>query len=425
MQQHNSLGDQRGKDPVDYLASETYQKTRLPVSEATTLIPNAYHRDDFFTLETQQLWNRGWVCVGYECQVKEPGDVMVIELQGQSLLIVRDKSNEIRSFHNVCRHRGSKLVTEQTHCSVIRCPYHGWGYGLDGQLLGAPYFQGLDVPPQAAELFRIRAEEEGKFCKEDYGLLPVRVDSWGGLLFVNLSGDACPLSEWLGDLPDRYRRYPLNELQLVCRKDYSISANWKLIAENFMEYYHLPSVHPELCNISGFENHYRCQGPGMYTGMCTSPLTVDPQTVRLDLPVFPGLNPTEAESVYFIMLFPNVALWIFPNHMLTLLFRPESPTLTVESMDMLVHPSALEDPGNDESFRHIMEFWDMVNRQDIDIVERVQKGLSSGAYPGGRMCYAFEEPVHRFQNMVIDCMLGIHRIPPGDPQEDGAADRLN
>jgi choline monooxygenase len=94
-------------------------------------------------------------------------------------------------------------------------------------------------------------------------------------------------------------------------------------------------------------------------------------------------------------------------------------------MDMLVHPSALEDPENDERFRQIMGFWDMVNRQDIDIVERVQQGLSSGAYPGGRMCYAFEEPVHRFQNMVIDRMLGIHRIPPGDPQEDGAADRLS
>lgn len=400
---------------TDYRDPATYAATRLPVSEATTLIPDAYYRDEFFAVESDQVWNSGWVCIGYECQVRRPGDVHVAEANKQSVMIVRDKEEKLHAFHNVCRHRGSRLVSEDTRCSVIRCPYHSWGYSLDGRLLGAPYFQGLDVPPQAAEQFKMRAEEQGTFCKEDYGLIPVRVDSWGGLLFVNLSGDACSLDTWLGDLPERYSRHPLNELQLVRSKQYQIAANWKLVAENFMEYYHLPWVHPELCNISGFENHHRCQGPGMYTGMCTSPLSVDPNTVRLDLPAFPGLNPTEAESVYFVMLFPNVALWIFPNHLLTLLFRPDGPTSTIESMDMLVHPQAAEDSGNDEEFDHIVQFWDMVNKQDIDIVQQVQQGLSSPRYPGGRMCYEFEEPVHRFQNMVIDRMLGIERIPPGDP----------
>lgn len=401
----------------DYLDPSTYESTRLPVGEATTLIPDAYTGDEFFALEAQQLWNCGWVCVGYESQVSSPGDLIATDIHEQPLLLVRDKASQLRAFHNVCRHRGARLVEEDSHCSVIRCPYHSWGYGLDGRLLGAPYFQGLDVPRHAAEHFKMCAEQKGAFRKEDYGLLPVRVDSWGGLLFVNLSGDACSLNEWLGDLPQSYSRYPLDELKLVRRKQFSISANWKLVAENFMEYYHLPGVHPELCNISGFDNHHRRQGPGMYTGMCTSPISVDPNTVRLDLPVFPGLNATESESVYFILLFPNVALWIFPNHMLTLLFRPESPTSTVESMDMLIHPSAGEDSACEEKLSHIMDFWSMVNQQDIDIVERVQRGLLSQAYPGGRMCYHFEEPVHRFQNMVIDRMLGIDRIPPGDLDE--------
>lgn len=397
-----------------YLDPETYRLTRLPVDKATTLIPDAYRSDEFHQLEAQRLWHRSWQCVGYVSQVREPGDVTVVSVGNDSLMIARDKTNEIHAFYNVCRHRGVKLLSKSTHCSVIRCPYHSWGYSLDGRLLGAPYFQGLDVPPQALERFRNRAEAEGDFCKEDHGLLPVRLDTWGGLLFVNLSGDARPLEEWLGDLPQRFCRYPLDELQLVRRKEYKIAANWKLVAENFMEYYHLPTVHPELCNVSGFDNHHRFQGPGMYTGMCTSPLTVDPETVRLDLPAFSGLNATEAESVYFIMLFPNIALWVFPNHLLTLLFRPEHTAITLEHMDMLVHPSILEDPDNEEQLDHIMEFWDLVNLQDVDIVQSVQQGLTSSAYQGGRMCYEFEEPVHRFQNMVIDRMLGIEHIPPGD-----------
>ena len=411
MKQHDTS---RCSDSIDYRDPQTYASTRLPVGEATTLIPSAYRCQDFFELETEQVWRRGWVCVGYACQVSSPGEVLVAEVHDLSVLIVRSKQGDLNAFHNVCRHRGVKLVAEDSRCSVIRCPYHSWGYSLDGKLLGAPYFQGLDVPPQAIERFKNQAEQQGNFCKEEYGLLPVRVETWGGLLFVNLSGDARPLSEWLGDLPDRYARYPLDELQLVSRSEYSITANWKLVAENFMEYYHLPSVHPELCNISGFDNHHRCQGPGMYTGMCTSPISVDPSTVRLDLPSFPGLNAKENDTIYFILLFPNVALWIFPNHMLTLLFRPASPQLTIESMDMLIHPSAREEPELEEKLRHIMDFWDMVNKQDIDIVQRVQQGLSSGAYPGGRMCYEFEEPVHRFQNMVIDCMLSIDRTPLGD-----------
>src|SRR5205814_7897120 len=138
---------------------------------------------------------------------------------------------------------------------------------------------------------------------------------------VNLDGRAQPLREWLGDLPERFARYPLHALRLVRRRPFQIAANWKLIAENFMEYYHLPWVHPELCNISGFKDHYRYQGPGMYTGMVTVPLTYDATTVDLDLPPMPGLDQAERQTAYWILIFPNVALFLLPNHLFTLLFR--------------------------------------------------------------------------------------------------------
>jgi choline monooxygenase len=118
------------------------------------------------------------------------------------------------------------------------------------------------------------------------------------------------------------------------------------------------------------------------------------------------------------MLFPNLALWIFPHHLVTLLFWPKSESLTLEHMDMLVHPEALAVDGIDAALDRVMDFWWFVNGQDVTLVERVQAGVQSEPYRGGRMCFHFEEPVHRFQNMVADLMTGTIRVPPGDAKEE-------
>jgi choline monooxygenase len=252
--------------------------------------------------------------------------------------------------------------------------------------------------------------------KEDYGLLPVRAEAWGCFVFVSLDPDVRPLAEWLGDLPERLARHPLADLRLVSRRTIEVGANWKLVAENFMEYYHLPWVHPELNTVSNFGNHERYQGPGMYTGMCTTPLTRDPG-LPIDvgaLPAMPGLDARDAETAYWILLVPNLALFLLPNHLFTLLLRPDGPDRTVEHADLLVHPRTLEEPDVQAKLDAIFAFWDMVNAQDIAAVERVQMGLRARAYGGGRMCYRFEEPIHRFQNIVIDLMTGLRRVPAGD-----------
>src|SRR5688572_12264379 len=130
---------------ADYTAEQTYAATRLPVEQATTLIPSAYRCQDFYRLEQERVWAGGWVGVGYVDQVRDPGQILVAEVCGQSILIVRGTDGVLRGFHNVCRHRGSMLVAESCKRDVIRCPYHSWGYALDGKLIGAPYFKGLDV----------------------------------------------------------------------------------------------------------------------------------------------------------------------------------------------------------------------------------------------------------------------------------------
>src|SRR5262245_12971580 len=122
----------------DYTCEETYQATRRPLELASTLIPDCYREIDFHDIERERVFAAGWVCVGYTAQVRQPGDVLPAQVAGQPLLIVRDKAGQLRAFYNVCRHRGSLLVDAAGNQSVIRCPYHAWGYALDGRLLGAP-----------------------------------------------------------------------------------------------------------------------------------------------------------------------------------------------------------------------------------------------------------------------------------------------
>jgi choline monooxygenase len=212
--------------------------------------------------------------------------------------------------------------------------------------------------------------------------------------------------------------YGLESWEIQATRPYEIQANWKLIAENFMEYYHLPWVHPELVKVSRVNDHYRYQGPGMYTGMTTTPVSRDENSVWLDLPAHDGVQGADLTSGRFMMIFPNVALSILPNHAFVMVLEPLGAGTTLEKTYLMTHPDTMRTQASTDALQRLHSFWDDVNREDIDIVERVQKGISTPEYRGGRMCYRFEEPLHRFQNMVIDRMVGIDRVPPGDGRED-------
>lgn len=408
----------RSLNAADYMQEETYHYTRLPVELAFTLLPQAYTCPDFYEVEQEKVFGKSWVMVGFIEQVQKPGDVIVAEVAGQPVMVTRDKSGRLQAFYNVCRHRGAKLLPDD--CTRVkayrfRCPYHSWAYDLEGNCIGTPLFEGSDIPQDQQAIFDM--SQTKKFDRADYGLFPVHVDSWGFLIFVNLDPGAAPLTEQLGDLPERFANYRLAEWRMVRQKTYDIQANYKLIGENFMEYYHLPWVHPELIQVSRMEDHYRWQGPGMYTGMTTTPISQNSNSGGwLGLPPLASLNEANRVSARFIWLFPNIAINILPNHFFIMQTQPLSSDRTIEQTYLMAHPESLANEGSETAVEELLQFWDLVNRQDIDIVEQVQIGLSTKVYQGGRMCYHFEEPLHRFQNMIIDHMVGIHRIPPGDEQ---------
>ena len=380
--------------------------TRVPVTEATGLDPAAYTSDAFFEDEQSEVFARAWVCIGLAAEAV-PGRMLVREVGRRSVLITRGEDGSLHGHLNSCRHRGTELA--EADCDIantIRCPYHRWGYALDGSLKSTPRFE--DVP-------------RDDFDPADHHLVPVRVETWGVLLFACLSDETVPLYEWLGDLPERMDGYGLDEWHVAETQSLDISANWKLISENFQEYYHLTWVHPELAKVSRVDDHYRYQGSGMYCGQTTTPVSGDDRDDWLALPPAVGLDASDSVSSRFVAIFPNVLLSVLPNHVFVMQLDPVSPGLTRERCTWLLPPGS--DP-TEEAFGQTRTFWLDVNAEDIDIVERGQRGLTRGAVPAGPLSPRFEEPLHRFHNMLADLMLSPSTstlpIPQGDDGSHGS-----
>jgi choline monooxygenase len=403
--------------PDAFLDEETYRATRLPVDLASTLIPDAYTSEAFHDLERERVFARSWVPVCVTDELREPGSFVVVEVAGRSLIVCRDRSGELHAHHNVCRHRGARLVEEERGCveRFFQCAYPAWAYGLDGACLGTPLFTPeAGIPADQEDAFDMSGVRA--FDKADFGLHPARAEAWGCVVFVCLDVDAPPLAEELGDLPSRLAGFRLDEHRLLRRADYEIAANWKLIGENFMEYYHLPWVHPGLVKVSPLKAHHRWQGSGMYVGFCTSPIAANTEDGGWQgLPALSTLDESDSISARFAWVFPSIAINALPNHTFLMITRPTAAGRTSETVYLLAHPEGA-DVAAESEIDALMAFWDEVNREDIAIVERVQRGLADPAYTGGRMCYRFEESVHRFQNMLIDRMLGIRRVPEGDAE---------
>ena len=382
--------------------------TRTAVTSATGLHPGAYGDPGFHSSEQRQVFERAWVCVGLAEEVADPGRLIVRRLGSRSIIITRGNDGTVRGFLNACRHRGTELAeADCTIANTIRCPYHRWGYGLDGSLIATPFFE--DVP-------------RDRFDRADHGLVPVRVDTWGVLLFACLDPATVPLTEWLGDLPERLAGYRLDGWRKQEEQTVNIEANWKLISENYQEYYHLRWVHPELSKVSRVDDHYRYQGGGMYCGQTTTPVSAADGDGWLTLPPEEGLDHSDGCSGRFLAIFPNVLLSVLPNHVFVMRLDPVAPGLTTETCTFLLPGAGLD--ADEAAFAATREFWLEVNAEDIDIVERAQRGLTAGAVPAGPLAPRFEEPLHRFHNMLADCMtldsLAGLVVPAGDRR--GATD---
>jgi Rieske 2Fe-2S family protein len=334
-----------------------------------TLPREAYLSPEAFAAERERIFWREWFCVGREEELPAPGDYVVKDVAGESVLLVRTRDGSVAGHYNVCRHRGSQLVPEcrAGHFSGgIRCPYHSWTYTLDGELRTAPFL-----------------DEGDGIDRRELHLHPVGVERWGGFVFVNLTpGESAGLPAQLGGVPERLRRYPLEELRVGRRIVYEVAANWKVMLENYNECYHCGPVHPELCRLvpafrerGGSDLDWErgiAHREGAWTFTQSGTTTREP---------FEGLDEDERVRHKGELIYPNFMLSLSAEHVAAFLLFPLGPDRTTIVNEFLFHPREMAKPGFDPS--DAVEFWDLVNRQDWAICESVQQGMSSRVFRRG------------------------------------------
>jgi glycine betaine catabolism A len=357
----------------------------MPLGAET--LPAAYYTDPrYFERELDALFRSMWICAGRTEEVARPGQFVLREVAGDSMIITRSADGGLHAFHNVCRHRGTRLCTDAAgHFSgSIQCPYHAWTYGLDGRLIGAPHMD--DVP---------------HFRKEDFPLHRVHVEAWDGHVFVNVATTPPPLAVQLADLPDKFRSWRMEVLRLGRRIVYDVKANWKLIVQNYNECLHCPNLHPALNRLSHYlsgENeplHASYMGGRMDLRPGIETLSLDGLCRRA---LLPDLASDDRRRVYYYAIFPNMLLSLHPDYMMVHTLWPIAPDRTVNVCEWHFHPSELAREDFDAS--DAVDFWDMTNRQDWHVCELSQAGISSRAYTPGPYSNR-EDLLYAFDRMIV------------------------
>lgn len=361
-----------------------------PLAEAVGLPSEAYTDPAFFTRERERL-ARTWVAVAAASDVPKPGDLLPLEVGGQPVLLVRGQDGEIRAFHNVCTHRGLQLVEAAGNQRLLRCPYHAWAFDLEGQLRATPHFGGIDCHTLDG------------FDPAAHGLKPIRLALWFDLILLNLSGGAPDFATHAAPLLERWQAYDLGAARHAARLDFTVAANWKLLVENFCDTYHLPFIHPQVNEYSKAEDHYDViEGNMVGTGNRTATREGAPES----LPPFPGLPAALRRTGEFLTLFPNVLIFLMPDHYFTVTVTPLEAGRSHERLDFYFVGAAATDEAHAVRRAEVLDLWAELNRQDIAIVERLQRGRVSRAFEGGCFTPALEAPIHHVQSLVAEMMAG-------------------
>jgi Rieske 2Fe-2S family protein len=341
--------------------------------------------------EREAWFGGGWVSVGREEDALTKGAYFLAQVAGESVIVIRGDDGELRAFYNLCRHRGATLVEEPCGALVrFQCPYHAWVYDLQGNLR----------PPRHTEVL------EG-FDPAEWGLVPVRLAAWQGFVFVDLSGEAPPLAETLGDLPGHLARYELAGLRRARRIEYDVAANWKAIVENYEECYHCPGVHPQLNKITPYNLGEYLPGEGPWIGSWME-VVGEHETLSLDggahgRPPLAGTRPEDLKRVYYFVLWPNLLISLHPDYLMSHWLWPEEPGRTRVVCEWFFDPATMARADFDPE--DAIGFWDLTNRQDWHVCELQQAGTRSRAYTAGRYS-GIEGSVHAFDLMVADRYAG-------------------
>jgi len=343
------------------------------LSRASTIPGRWYTDPDMLEAERRAVFARTWQAVGRAGWVAAPGSYFGCEIAGEPVLVVRGEDGVLRAFSNVCRHRGALLAEGQGCGPVIRCPYHGWTYKLDGSLFGQPEFEGV------ADWDRSRV------CLPRF-----QVTEWGPFVFVNQDAAVPPLAEVLGAIPGEVAQIgcAIDRLRFSYRRDYVIACNWKVYIDNYLEGYHLPAAHPGLYRELDYAQ-YRVD-PYRYYSSQIAP-------IREGSPRY-GFQDSSRQALYY-WIFPNFMLNVYPDNLSSNIILPLGPEQTLTIFEWFAY--------SDEAVQQAtIDFSDEIQQEDIRICESVQRGLRSRNYNQGRFSVKRENGVHHFHGLLDEFLRG-------------------
>ena len=370
-----------------------YAGVRRAWDTAETLPPWCYTSPEFFERELDRVFRRTWNCIGHTSRVAEPGDYFTLDYARVPLIVVRGKDRKIRAFVNSCRHRNSRVADGSGNCKHgFTCPYHNWSYDTQGRLTATPMF-----------------EESDAFKRADNPLMPVRLEIWAELMWINLDPDAPDLHAYLGDLPERVAPYRPDGSICPWRKEWTINANWKLYYENFSEGYHVPFVHKgTLANQKVVGR--KLEEPEIPNGEYVSHFTrhAGPRAVLVGDRHFPPMSylpPALLEGTFYPAVNPASMLAYTLDSMWAVELYPEAPDRTRLACSFMFPPEIAERDDFEEILPNYVKRFEIVLGEDIVMAEVQHKGVDTPILPSGRFT-GMDRLVHMIDNWVLDRVIG-------------------
>ena len=373
-----------------------------PIEEAHGLPNECYTSPEYQMIEREKIFKDKWTVIGVASSVPNQGDAKPYNLLGIPLVILRDRGNKIRVFHNVCSHRGFKLLSKAcTLKNVLRCPYHSWSYDFEGKLIATPHIGGFNI------------HESEKFDKSKSNLKEIRSKVWMDIIFININNNEIEFNEYIKPLEDRWSKFISKQDQnsLVRSKDYgyfnlNVKSNWKFAIENYCESYHLPTIHPELNKVSNISEHYHIQGlPNRFAGQGSKKYS---QLIKGNKSFnnFKNWPKDLSKNSEYIALFPNVMIGLHIDHFYAFWLEPISINETKEHLAMYY---VGDNSANGNELKNMRKensnFWKGVMSEDIKAIEGMQEGRNSPIYNGGNFSPAMDNPTHEFHKWVVGNLL--------------------
>jgi phenylpropionate dioxygenase-like ring-hydroxylating dioxygenase large terminal subunit len=369
----------------DPALAELRANVSVPFERAHAMPKTVYTSADFAELEQENIFAKAWLCAGRADALKAPGDYLTMEISGEPIIILRDADGKLRGLSNVCRHRMSTLLQGRGHVRSIVCPYHAWTYNLDGSLRGAP----------AMTL-------NESFCKESTHLPEIRVEDWLGWILVTLNPDAPAPGTALAEVENLVGYLGMESYTETFREDFRWATNWKVLAENFMESYHLPACHAGTIGSSCDLAQMTCP-EGFDSFNYHWIMKNDLVPLALAHPSDRVLQGDQRRITWLLAIYPSLLITLTPGYFWYLCLTPDGPGHVKVMFGGGMSPDWIADPAAEANLAAVKALLDRVNAEDKGCTERVYRGLSADLSSPGPLSH-LERPNFEFAQYIARMM---------------------